>query len=73
MLGLQTEIAAWQIDEACLAAVRQAEREALEKVDGGRLGVGGRPSTSLRSAQGKFSKPDPGQVKKVKMKPDGTW
>jgi len=66
-LNLETPWARWQVDEVTLLAGRQAEREAQGDTSGKYATVGKGKSVGYRSAAGGR------KLKKVKIKPNGTW
>lgn len=66
-LQLESPWARWQVDEVTLLAGRQAEREAQGDTSGRFASVGKGKSVGYRSAASGRN------VKKVKIKPNGTW
>jgi hypothetical protein len=65
-LHLETELAAWMLDEACLVVGRQFQHE----IDQGRdpfVNNSAPPGQRYRSISGGK------KLRRVKIKPDGTW
>ena len=63
---LETEIAAWQLDEACLIIGLECEAE---------IAKGNNPFGSITGiiSDGKYASVPKYLIRKVKIKPDGTW
>jgi hypothetical protein len=64
ILGLQTALGAWSLDEACLIAGRRIEKALNEGKD---------PFMAEATAKGYRSAKGSKAIKKVKMKKNGTW
>jgi len=63
---LETEIAAWALDEACLMTGRKFENM---------LNEGKNPFSDLSKVEGQrsYAPVASGQIKRVKINPNGTW
>lgn len=69
LLEIETDFAAWQIDEICLMAGRAAEKAAVEnsmQFSGSNGQFGAKRPQKFRSMRGMATR-------KVTVKPDGTW
>lgn len=65
IIGLKTPWGAYQFDEVCLVAGRIAENNAMQ----GKPSLGSRIMQGYQSVKEKLGK----RIKKVRIKPDGTW
>ncbi len=65
---LETDLAAWQLDEACFITGAECEAE-ISKGNNpfGGFTISGQPSN------GKYASAPKQLIRKVKIKPDGTW
>ncbi len=63
---LETEIAEWQLDEACLIVGLECEAE---------IAKGSNPFGSANAilSSGKYASAPKERIRKVTIKPDGTW